>query len=108
MERNIILANLASLTAEQLFGEIKGGNVTLDELKKTVEETTAMGEKFEPFMHTSLLLAPFISLEFVSSEYYSLADFDKHEKTTRFEEEMYDETKPYVPPETTTKDQNND
>ena len=35
MERNIILANLASLTAEQLFGEIKGGNVTLDELKKT-------------------------------------------------------------------------
>ena len=78
------------------------------ELKKTVEETTAMGEKFEPFMHTSLLLAPFISLEFVSSEYYSLADFDKHEKTTRFEEEMYDETKPYVPPETTTKDQNND
>lgn len=35
MERNIILANLASLTAEQLFDEIKSGNVTLDELKKT-------------------------------------------------------------------------
>ena len=35
MERNIILANVASLTAEQLFDEIKGGNVTIDELKKT-------------------------------------------------------------------------
>lgn len=35
MERNIILANVASMTAEQLFDEIKGGNVTLDELMKT-------------------------------------------------------------------------
>ena len=35
MEKNIILANVASMTAEQLFDEIKGSNVTLDELKKT-------------------------------------------------------------------------
>ncbi len=35
MERNVILANVASMTAEQLFDEIKGGNVTLDELMKT-------------------------------------------------------------------------
>jgi hypothetical protein len=34
MERKIILANVASMTAEQLFEEIKGGNVTLDELRK--------------------------------------------------------------------------
>ena len=102
---NLILSNM--ITMESIKGKLRCNNVMLytphitfnfDELKKTVEETTAMGEKFEPFMHTSLLLAPFISLEFVSSEYYSLADFDKHEKTTRFEEEMYDETNPYTPP----------
>lgn len=35
MQRNILLANVASLTAEQLFDEIKRGNVTLDELNNT-------------------------------------------------------------------------
>jgi len=35
MEKSKILANVASMTAEQLFKEIEEGNVTLDELKKT-------------------------------------------------------------------------
>lgn len=35
MEKNKILANVAILTAEQLFDEIKKGTVTLDELWKT-------------------------------------------------------------------------
>lgn len=35
MERNIILENIANLTAEQLFDEIKEGNITLDELINT-------------------------------------------------------------------------
>ncbi len=102
---NLILTNM--ITMESIKGKLRCNNVILytphltfnfNELKKTVEETEAMGEKFEPFMHTSLLLAPFITLEFVSSEYYSLADFNTHENTARFEEELYDETKPYVPP----------
>ena len=100
---NLLLQNM--ITMESIKGKLRCNNVMVyaphitfnfDELKNTVEETTASGEKFEPFMHTSLILSPFISLEFVSSEYYSLADFDKHENTTRFEEEIYDESKPYV------------
>lgn len=35
MEKKVILANVASLTAEQLFDEIKGGNVTLKELQNS-------------------------------------------------------------------------
>lgn len=35
MDEETILANVASMTAEQLFNEIKDGNVTLDKIKKT-------------------------------------------------------------------------
>jgi len=35
LERSIILANIDSLTAEQLFTEIKEGNITLEELMQT-------------------------------------------------------------------------
>lgn len=35
MDKSIILANVSSMTWEQLFEEIKKGNVTLDELKNT-------------------------------------------------------------------------
>lgn len=102
---NLILSNM--ITMESIKGKLRCNNVMLyaphitfnfNELKSTVEETEAAGEKFEPFMHTSLLLSPFISLEFVSSEYYSLADFKKHARTEQFEDELYDETKPYQPP----------
>lgn len=102
---NLIMSNM--ITMESIRGKTRCNNVMLyaphltidfDELKSTVEETTAAGQKFEPFMHTSLILSPFITVEFVSSEYYSLADFAKHEKTERFEQELYDESKPYKPP----------
>ena len=105
---NLLLTNL--ITMESIKGKLRCNNVMVyaphitfnfNELKNTVEESTAMGEKFEPFMHTSLLLSPFIALEFVSSEYYSLADFVRAERTTQFEEQLMDETKPYVPPSTT-------
>lgn len=59
-----------------------------EELKKTIEESERMGEKFEPFAHTSLILSPFIALEFVSSEYYSMADFTKHLKEYELEQEL--------------------
>jgi hypothetical protein len=35
MEKSIILANVSSMTTEQLFEEIKKGNVTLEELRNT-------------------------------------------------------------------------
>ena len=35
MEESIILANIDNLTAEQLFVEIKGGNITMEKLMKT-------------------------------------------------------------------------
>ena len=60
----------------------------IEELKKTIEESEKMGEKFEPFAHTSLILSPFIALEFVSSEYYSMADFTKHLKEYVLEQEL--------------------
>ena len=98
----LLLQNM--ITMDSIRGKLRCNNVMVyaphisfdfDELKKTVEETTAAGERFEPFMHTSLILSPFIAVEFVSSEYYSLADFEKHVKTESFEEQLYDETKPY-------------
>ena len=95
------------ITMESIRGKQRCNNVmvyapqiTFDfgELRKTVEETTAAGERFEPFLHTSLILSPFIAIEFVSSEYYSLADFKKHARTEALEDELNDETKPYQPP----------
>ena len=104
-ELDLLLKNM--LTMDSIRGKLRCNDVIIyaphltfnfKELKSTVEETTAMGEKFEPFLHTSLLLSPFIALEFVSSEYYSLADFDRHENTERFEEQIRDESKPFTPP----------
>ena len=45
MEKSKILANVASMTGEQLFEEIKAGNITLDELMKTGYLDTAKRNK---------------------------------------------------------------
>lgn len=59
---NLLLINM--ITMNSIQGKLRCNDVIVyaphisfnfDELKKTVEETTAMGDKFEPFMHTSLL-----------------------------------------------------
>jgi len=54
MEKSKILANVASMTAEQLFDEILAGNVTLYELKKTGDldvtkrnKISALQQKFD-------------------------------------------------------------
>jgi hypothetical protein len=47
MDKETILANVASMTAEQLFDEIKGGNVTLDELIRTTDLEVAKRNKIK-------------------------------------------------------------
>ncbi len=47
MEKETILVNVESLTAEQLFEEIKSGNVSLEEIKNTGELETTKRRKIE-------------------------------------------------------------
>ena len=47
MEKDTILANVAHLTAEQLFEEIMNGNVTMNELKYTGELAVAKRKKLQ-------------------------------------------------------------
>jgi hypothetical protein len=51
MEKNIILANVSSLTSEQLFEEVKNGNVTLDELRDTGSLDVAKRNQIKAFMN---------------------------------------------------------
>jgi|DEB19_MinimDraft_2_1074335.scaffolds.fasta_scaffold04440_2 hypothetical protein len=47
MEKETILLNVESLTAEQLFEEIKSGNISLEEIKNTGELETTKRKKIE-------------------------------------------------------------
>jgi hypothetical protein len=47
MEKETILVNIQSLTAEQLFGEIKKGNISLEEIRNTGELESTKRRKIE-------------------------------------------------------------
>lgn len=59
-----------------------------EELKNVVIQSELEGKKFDPFIHLTLVTSPFIALEYVSSEYYSLVDVTTHAKTDDFEDQL--------------------